>query len=884
MLLGVTIVAALSLLAILIATRQVVTQSSLARAGTDLLAARAAFNRLIDARVQFAAGQTRLVTELPIIRSLLQDSSARVDAPTMDQIAGDYCGKLEADLCVITDPRGRWLGRAHYLEAAEPPAVQSAIDTARTGRAATGLATLASGLFLIVAEPATFGAREVLGTFTVGYRLDDEITRDIALVARSEVSLLCEDGRLCASSLSGLPRDVLARLVRDQPDTLGPIDARPALHRVGGTSFVGGVYPLTVGGIGTDGSVGAALTGARLVLLQDWSPTEQALSQIQNAMLWVGFGTFLVALASGLVFSRRMTRPLRDLAGTADRIAGGDWTRRVPVEGPAEARTMAEAFNRMTLTLSHWHREARTRADQLEESYERFRAVTNSANDAIVSVNRRGEIVFWNVRAQQVFGYAEREAAGQPLTLVMPERYRLDYADEMARLVSRESRWVGRTVELAGLRRDGSEVPVELSLSTWTAGQEVFYTAVIRDITERKQAAEALRQREEQLRQAQKMEAVGRLAGGIAHDFNNLLTAILGYADLIAAATPPESQLRKDAEEIQKAGRSAASLIKELLAFSRKQVLQPAMLDVSAVVAGTENLLRRLIGEHIDLSLALTAELDQVRADRTQLEQVLINLAVNARDAMPNGGKLAIRTSVETPEGIMTEPHLPPARGRHVVLTVSDTGHGMSPETRARIFEPFFTTKPVGQGTGLGLATVYGIVKQSGGHIWVESELGRGTSFNVALPVVAGASAIQETSQDLEPISPGSEVVLLVEDNESVRSLARETLVRNGYRVLEARNGEEALGIGSAHLHEISIVVTDVVMPVMGGRELARQLTTWRPGLKVIFTSGYVDDRVVSDGRIDGSAMFLQKPFTPLALGRAVRDVLDLGATGAAHT
>ena len=871
MLLGVTLVVGISLAAMLVAGRQVLTRSSLGRAGEDLLAARIAFNRLVDNRVQSAAQQTRLVAELPTVRSLLRDAAARGDRATVDQTATDYCGKLQADFCIVSDPLGVWLGSHNYPAREPSPEVQSAIDAARLGRSGTSLVTLSNGLFLVVAEAAPFDDQETLGAFAVGYRLDDTVAAELASVAHCDVSFVCGDGRLCATSLPAASRVALARIVHENPGALGTPDAPPALRAIGPTSYVGAVYPLSVAGGTTPGSGGAP----RLVLLQDWTATERAAAEIQTALLRVGLATFLVALGGGLVFSRRLTRPLRDLADVADEIAGGNWARRVPLKGPTEARTMAEAFNRMTFTLTHWHREARTRADQLQESYDRFRAVTDSANDAIASVNRRGEIVFWNLRAQQVFGYSESEALGQPLTLLMPERYRFDYAEEMARLLSGESRWVGRSVELAGLRRDGTEVPVELSLSTWTAGQEMFYTAVIRDITERKQAAETLRQREEQLRQAQKMEAVGRLAGGIAHDFNNLLTAILGYADLLIRDLPADSRPRKDAEEIQKAGRSAADMIRELLAFGRKQVLQPVVLDLKAVTEGTQNLLRRLLGAQVELVVESTAEPDCVRADRTQLEQVLVNLAVNARDAMPRGGRLTIRTSVVALDGVVAEPGLPPLNGRYAVLTVSDTGEGMSEETRARIFEPFFTTKPVGKGTGLGLATVYGIVKQSGGHIWVESERGKGTSFNVALPVIDAEAAPESDDHRARPVARGSELLLLVEDNDSVRSLAREALLRNGYRVIEARNGREALEVGAAHIQDLALLVTDVVMPVMGGRELAAQLTKWRPDLKIIFTSGYVDERATRGDTGDWGAMFLQKPFTSVTLGRAVRDVLD---------
>ena len=435
---------------------------------------------------------------------------------------------------------------------------------------------------------------------------------------------------------------------------------------------------------------------------------------------------------------------------------------------------------------------------------------------------------------------------------------------------------MGRTIELTALRRDGGEVPVELSVSTFRAGQERFYTVVIRDITERAQAAEALRQREDQLRQAQKMEAIGRLAGGIAHDFNNVLTAILGYSELVAQELPEHSASRSDVEEIRKAARSAAALIRELLAFGRKQVLQPVVLDLNVVVTETENLLRRLIGEHIILELTLAPRLAFVLADRSQLEQVLLNLAVNARDAMPSGGRLQIRTSVVPASAIAVEEGAALPTGFHVLLSVTDSGQGMTDAVRARIFEPFFTTKAIGQGTGLGLATVYGIVSQSGGYVWVESSPGHGATFHVSLPVVQAAhSLVQDVLLPAEVVQDGWETVLLVEDNASVRGLAREMLTRKGYRVLEAANGEQGLQLATAHLESLSLVVTDVVMPVMGGRELVGHLLALRPDLKIIFTSGYTEDLTVRKEGAERGRAFLQKPFAPAALGKVVRQVLD---------
>jgi PAS domain S-box-containing protein len=391
-----------------------------------------------------------------------------------------------------------------------------------------------------------------------------------------------------------------------------------------------------------------------------------------------------------------------------------------------------------------------------------------------------------------------------------------------------------------------------------------------RDVTER-------RRLEDQLRQAQKMEAVGRLAGGIAHDFNNILTAILGTTQLILRDIPAtQPELRQDVEEIRKAATRAADLTRQLLAYSRRQVLAPKIIDLNTVVSGMNAMLRRLIGEDIRLITDLHSALPAVKADPGQLEQVLLNLAVNARDAMPRGGTVTISTNVEVLAAGAVAPNLPDQSGRFVRVTVTDTGTGMTPETRAHLFEPFFTTKEVGKGTGLGLATVYGIVKQSGGYVVVDSELGRGTSLRIYLPAVAEAAAPPEAAP---PPSPeqwrGSETLLLVEDEEAVRTFARRALEDSGYRVLLAGSGNDAIELARSHEGPIHLLLTDVVMPGLSGRELAELLLAERPDVRVIYTSGYTDDETVRHGVREAETAFLQKPFTPEELGRRIREVLD---------
>ncbi len=390
------------------------------------------------------------------------------------------------------------------------------------------------------------------------------------------------------------------------------------------------------------------------------------------------------------------------------------------------------------------------------------------------------------------------------------------------------------------------------------------------------------RQLEEQLRQAQKMEAVGRLAGGIAHDFNNLLMVIQGYADLLAERLPESDPLHRNAEQIQTASQRATSLTRQLLAFSRKQMLAPKVLNIQGVVADMEKILRRLIGEDVQLETNSAADLGLVKADRSQIEQVILNLAVNARDAMPEGGRLTIETANAELDASFA--HHPPAvltPGKYVMLAVTDNGVGMDAETQAHIFEPFFTTKEKGKGTGLGLATVYGIVKQSGGYVWVYSEPGRGTSFKVYLPRIAEEAPLPHSEIPLKGrANPrGSETVLLVEDEKGVRELAREYLKMIGYNVIEAENGHAALELAAMQEGKIDLLMTDVVMPGISGRELSQRMKSVRPDIQVLFMSGYTDQAVVNHGILETDAVLLQKPFTLNALALKLREILGVEAS-----
>jgi nitrogen-specific signal transduction histidine kinase/CheY-like chemotaxis protein len=411
---------------------------------------------------------------------------------------------------------------------------------------------------------------------------------------------------------------------------------------------------------------------------------------------------------------------------------------------------------------------------------------------------------------------------------------------------------------------------MRLAVSEVQLGHRKMFAGIVRDLSQRKQL-------EEQLLQSQKIDAIGQLAGGVAHDFNNLLTVIIGYAGHLLFRLDGDEVLCRDVEQINKAGLRAASLTRQLLAFSRRQVLQPSVLNLNVIVADLEKMLRRLIGEDVKLVTALERELGHTKADPGQIEQVIMNLVVNARDAMPQGGILTIETTNVYLDGTYTHHHVGVTPGPYIMLAVSDTGYGMDAETRLRVFEPFFTTKKEGHGTGLGLATVYGIINQSQGHIWVYSEPGQGTTFKIYLPRVETVDDSATTEQELAESMPGSETVLLVEDDSMVRRLTHRVLLDNGYTVLPARYGPEAIKICEAYEDPIHLLITDIVLPGgMNGRESAERLTLMRPEMKVLYMSGYTENTIVKNALLDTSQLaFLQKPFTLSTLTRNVREVLD---------
>jgi two-component system cell cycle sensor histidine kinase/response regulator CckA len=424
-------------------------------------------------------------------------------------------------------------------------------------------------------------------------------------------------------------------------------------------------------------------------------------------------------------------------------------------------------------------------------------------------------------------------------------------------------------------RKDGTVIMAQVTTHPVIFSGRPAELVLALDVTDRKRVEEELRKSEEQLRHSQKLEAVGQLAGGVAHDFNNVLTAVKSYSEFLLEDMDTEDPRRADVVEIELAANRAAGLTRQLLAFGRKQLLEPQVLDLNAVVLDMEKMLRRLIGEDIDIRIVTAPDLGRVEADPGQVEQVVMNLAVNARDAMPGGGTLTIETGNVDLDERYADAHVAVEPGSYVVLTVTDDGCGIDRETQARIFEPFFTTKERGKGTGLGLSTVYGIVKQSGGYVWVYSDVGQGTTFRIYLPRVEGTAVTPERSAPGERVTSGSETVLVAEDEDMVRAVVARVLTQQGYTVLEARDGEEALCICREHVGPIHLILTDVIMPRVSGAQLAQESGVLRPEAKVLLMSGYTDGELERRGVVAERVAFLQKPFTPTALAQKVREVLE---------
>ena len=609
--------------------------------------------------------------------------------------------------------------------------------------------------------------------------------------------------------------------------------------------------------------------------------------------LWASMGLFgmvlvltlATSLGTGVLVSSRLRRgislPILELAETARRVSDKrDYALRAPRGGDDEIGVAVGAFNHMLDRIQDADSALRQLELRSREQAQFLGSILDTMGEGLIVVDQDYKVLVWNPAARRITGSSPDAPAakgqedfgvfrGSQPAVVSVQQQLLARALH-GELATDQELYLEPTAARAGSWVNASARPLRNA-----QGDVVGAIMVFRDVTLQKQAERDLKASEAQLRQAQKMEAVGQLAGGIAHDFNNILTVICGYSELLLDTLPREAPTRVYAQEVLSAGERATALTRQLLAFSRRQVLSPQKVDLNAVVTSSRQMLGRLIGENVAFSAKAGADLGSVLADPGQIDQVILNLVVNARDAMPEGGKLTIETdNVELDEPSALERGVRP--GLYVRLQVKDTGMGMSPEVQARIFEPFFTTKAVGKGTGLGLSTVYGILQQSGGHIDVTSAPGEGTTFRVLLPRIHEDDAGPEpTAVASPPISRGSETILLVEDEAPVRNLALRVLSELGYNVLVACDGQDAIELQANHGGPIDLLLTDVVMPRMGAGELARRLSARLPGLPVIFLSGYAPDASLTPGFPGAEITLVSKPFTAEGLGRTVREVLN---------
>jgi PAS domain S-box-containing protein len=591
-------------------------------------------------------------------------------------------------------------------------------------------------------------------------------------------------------------------------------------------------------------------------------------NRVAERQLFITLGGLLVFLLAIAVVHRRITRPITRLSTAVRAASVGDGAAHIAVSGPKEVEALAADVNQL---MAAAERELTTSA--------RLAAIVESSPDAIFATTREGVVTTWNPGAEAIYGYAAGDAIGRPLSSMVAPDDVTELTDMLGRVGNDTS---FEHVELTCVRDDGVHIDVSISLGPVHApdGATVGAAAIVRDVTERKRAEGERQELEHRLQQSQRLDSLGKLAGGVAHDFNNLLGAILNYAEFVreglreldASDGERTRVLQQDLEQIVKAGERATSLTRQLLTFGRRDSLRARVLDINGVVAEVESLLHRTLGEHVSVRTELRSPLPNVSADPSQLEQILVNLAVNARDAMPNGGNLVIETNdvFVDDDYIVARPGVQP--GHYVRITVSDTGTGMTREVRERAFEPFFTTKEAGAGTGLGLATAFGVITQAGGSIEIYSEPGSGTSVRMLLPAVEATADLTRTAPDRR-VEGGTETVLVAEDEDAIRELARRLLERNGYNVLTASDGREALSVAERYDGTIDLLLSDVVMPQMTGSELAVHIRASRPNTRVLFMSGY--SHTILGDRHNGADNILEKPFSEQELTRRLRAVLD---------
>lgn len=712
---------------------------------------------------------------------------------------------------------------------------------------------------LAMASIYRYGKKVPAGVLILGRRIDDDFARKIAAETGSEVFIAGLDHVIAGSYRDPGPDAVDLSLVRKSL-----VEEQPLFHTDQGLYRSYTYVPTKIAG-----------HRICLVVETDISVIQDLLSENASKTIQLGLAILIGITLVGAAFVVTLVGPLKELEAQACEVIREYSGQELPEPSRGnEIGTLVVAIRTMVETIKN-HLSERTRAEEaLRKTSRTLQALIEASPLAIVVTDEEGTVRVWNPAAVRIFGWPADAALDRP-NPILAERGNAGLRGVWNRTLQGEA-FSGR--ELRCANRDGSEIVLAFFGAPLAdnQGRIVGLTAIMADVTEARRAEEELRRSEEKLRQSQKMEAVGRLAGGVAHDFNNMLSVIMGYCELLLSRAGPEGAGRTEVEEIFKAGERAASLTHQLLAFSRRQVLVPRKVQINEVVANLSEMLCRLLGEDVELVMQSEPGLWIVEADTTQIEQILMNLAVNARDAMPRGGTLGIATANFEMERTFVEGDLTIPAGQYAGIDISDSGCGMDEETVARIFEPFFTTKEQGKGTGLGLATVYGIVKQSGGFIRVRSSPGEGTTFTIYLPRCRREEqpAQERPSGEQKKELRGNETLLLVEDEEMVRELACHALRRYGYNVLEAANGNEAISVSERHAGRIDLLVSDAVMPGMNGLELAEKLTAARPGMPVVIISGYSQEAIDHLGAPGTAFSFLQKPITPSRLCEAVRTIL----------
>ena len=693
--------------------------------------------------------------------------------------------------------------------------------------------------------------------------------------------------RNCISALAADPRTLLALVVDDRDRILAATDARTEGTAIGQTApqfdaaIARSVRTSGQGAVSPSGSGGELQAYYPIVVAGAPSPEPSRLGVLflqynsnflkaQNRHAFVaqilGNAIYYVIafVLLGILLRFVVTKRVERLVEATRKFSGGDLTARADIGGDDELARLGEAFNRMVATIVDDQR-------NLRESESRFRALVEQAGDLFELVDLDGRLLDVNSTACRLLGYTRDELLTMAAADLDPQFDGQRFATAMAAIPARES----VTFEAQRRRKDGSVFPVEVKASSVQIGGAPRVLSLVRDITERKNAETEHRRLQTQLNQVQKMESVGRLSGGVAHDFNNMLGVILGHTEIAIDQVDPAQPLRASLDEIHKAAKRSTDLTRQLLAFARKQTVTPRVIDLNETVAGTLSMLRRLIGEDIRLTWHPGAGLWPVKIDPSQLDQILANLCVNARDAIAGVGTITIATRNDAFDDDRSAGVPGMVFGDYVVVEVADDGCGMDVETLDHIFEPFFTTKGVGQGTGLGLASVYGAVKQNGGSVDVRSTPGSGTTFTIYLPRTSDTAKFSDAEHAAGPAVRGHETILLVEDEPSILNLTTMVLTRQGYNVLAASTPGEAIRLADEHAGRIHLLMTDVVMPEMSGRTLTKQLLSARPDVKCLFMSGYTADVIAHRGVMDAGVSFLQKPFSIAAVAAKVRETLD---------